>query len=190
MRVLVFAGSIRNGSFNKMLADAAVKALRAAGIETTWADLKDYPMPFYDGDVEAATGLPERAKAFKELLRSHDAFVIASPEYNGSFPALVKNVIDWTSRGEQGDAPLTVYRDKIVAILSTSPGAGGGRRGLEHLRLLFERIRVTVIPEQVSIPRAGEAFDAEGGLAHEEDRQGLDRLVAGLAAALHQRQAA
>jgi len=125
-RVLVFAGSIRADSYHRKLAQAAAAGLRSAGVETTFADLKDYPMPLYDGDVEAAQGLPERAKAFKELLQSHDAFAIASPEYNGSFPALVKNVIDWASRPEPGEKPLAAFRGKTAAILSASPGPGGG----------------------------------------------------------------
>ena len=93
-RILIFAGSTRADSYNRKLARAAVAAVRRAGAETTLADLKDYPMPLYDGDVETAQGPPENARAFKKLLLEHDGFVIASPEYNGSFPALVKNVID------------------------------------------------------------------------------------------------
>src|ERR1051326_1883650 len=140
-KVLVFAGSIRGDSYNRKLALAAAAALRSAGVETTWADLKDYPMPLYDGDVEAVQGLPPSARAFKQLLMDHDAFVIASPEYNGSFPALLKNVIDWTSRAAQpGERPSAVFRGKTAAILSASPGSGGGRRGLRHVRELLEMI--------------------------------------------------
>jgi NAD(P)H-dependent FMN reductase len=186
-KVLVFAGSTRNDSFNRKLGLAVAHALRSAGIETTWADLKDYPMPLYDGDTEAARGLPEHALAFKALLARHEVFVIASPEYNGSFPALIKNVIDWTSRATPGEKPLAAYRGKLAAILSTSPGSGGGRRGLEHLRSLLERIGVTVIPEQLAVPKAAEAFDAEGVLVRPEDREGLDQLVAALAAAMRER---
>src|SRR5690242_1061987 len=126
MRILVFAGSVRSDSYNRKLAKAMAEAFRAAGLETTFADLKDYPMPLYDGDLELAGGLPEKAKAFKELVRAHDAIAIASPEYNGSFPALVKNVIDWISRPEPGEKPLGVLRGKPAAIASTSPGARGG----------------------------------------------------------------
>ena len=93
-RILVFAGSTRNGSFHRKLAQVAAASLEKAGASVTLADLRDYPMPLYDGDIEALQGLPDRAKAFKELLRSHDAFVIASPEYNGSFSAVLKNAIE------------------------------------------------------------------------------------------------
>ncbi|SPE33599.1 NADPH-dependent FMN reductase (modular protein) [Candidatus Sulfopaludibacter sp. SbA6] len=189
-RVLVFAGSIRADSYHRKLAKAAAAALGSAevapcnGVATTYADLKDYPMPLYDGDVEAAQGVPEAAKAFKELLLSHDAFVIASPEYNGSFPALLKNVIDWTSRPEPGEKPLAAFRGKTAAILSTSPGPGGGQRGLRHLRELLEMIGVRVIPAQLTIPRAFESFDAKGALVRPEDRNGLTRVVSDLVLAV------
>jgi NAD(P)H-dependent FMN reductase len=149
----------------------------------TFADLRDYPMPLYDGDQEASEGIPPIAKAFKELLRSHDAFVIASPEYNGSFPALVKNVIDWASRPEPGEKSLEVFRGKTAALVSASPGPGGGVRGLRHLRELLDMIGVNVIPTQVTVSRAGEAFDAEGRLVRPGDVDAIDRLASDLAAA-------
>ncbi len=190
MRALVFAGSIRSDSYHRKLARTAAIALEKAGVEVTLADLKDYPMPLYDGDVEAAQGMPGSAQAFKRLLRDHDAFAIASPEYNGSFPALLKNAIDWTSRPEPGETPLAAFRGKTAAILSTSPGPGGGLRGLRQLRELLEMIGVNVIPAQLAIPRALEAFDAGGGLIRPEDRNALDRLAADLALALREKSAA
>jgi NAD(P)H-dependent FMN reductase len=182
-RILVFAGSIRTGSFNRKLARATAEALKRRDVEVTFADLRDYPMPLYDGDQEASEGIPRIAKAFKELLRSHDAFVIASPEYNGSFPALVKNVIDWASRPEPGEKSLEVFRGKTAALVSASPGPGGGVRGLRHLRELLDMIGVNVIPTQVTVPRAGEAFDAEGRLVRPGDVDAIDRLASDLAAA-------
>src|SRR6476620_8790086 len=98
MRALVFAGSTRKDSLHRKLAASAAAELRRRGFEVTLADLRDYPMPLYDGDLEASEGLPVSAVAFRKLLAGHELLVIASPEYNGSFPALVKNVIDWTSR--------------------------------------------------------------------------------------------
>ena len=183
-KVLVFAGSIRADSYHRKLAQAAAGALQNAGAETTCADLKDYRMPMYDGDVEAAQGMPDTARAFKALLLHHDAFVIASPEYNGSFPALLKNVIDWTSRPDPGETPLAAFRGKTAAILSTSPGPGGGQRGLRQLRELLEMIGVSVIPTQFAIPRASEAFDAQGALTRPEDRNGLARLASDLVEAV------
>jgi chromate reductase, NAD(P)H dehydrogenase (quinone) len=182
-RVLVFAGSIRRDSYNRKLARAAVAALESAGAEATFADLKQYPMPFYDGDVETTQGMPQTAKAFKDMLRGHDAFVIASPEYNGSFPALLKNVIDWTSRPEPGEKPLAVYRGKTAAVLATSPGAGGGQRGLRQLRELLEMIGVNVVA-QLAIPRATEAIESAGTLTRQEDRNALARLAEDLVAVI------
>ena len=186
-RILTFAGSTRADSLHRRLARETAEALRAAGAEATFVDLGDYPMPLYDGDFEAAHGLPPAAKAFKELVRQHDALVIASPEYNGSFTALLKNAVDWISRPEPGEPPLTVFRGKIAAILSASPGPGGGRRGLRHLRELLEMIGVTVIPEQLALARASQAFDTEGKLARPEDVEVIGKIAASLSDALDQR---
>jgi len=159
-------------------------------VEVTFADLADFPMPLYDGDLEAAQGVPLNARQFKELARRHDAWVIASPEYNGSFPALLKNVIDWISRPEAGEAPGAVFRGKTAALLSTSPGPGGGQRGLRHLRELLEMVGVRVTPGQVTIPRAFEAFDGGGKLVRADERRSLQRLVMELAGALEGAKAA
>jgi chromate reductase len=176
-RILVFAGSTRSDSLNRKLARATAEALQRRGLETTLADLRDYPMPIYEGDLEAAEGIPPRPKAFKELLRSHDVFAIASPEYNGSFPALVKNAIDWASRPEPGEKHLEAFRGKTAVLLSASPGPGGGQRGLRHLRELLEMIGVTVLSTQVTVPRAIEAFDADGRLVRPADIDAVARLV-------------
>jgi len=179
-KVLVFAGSIRSDSLHRRLALEAAAELRAAGVETTFADLRDYPMPLYDGDVESVHGLPPNARAFKELVKAHDGMVIASPEYNGSFPALVKNVVDWISRPEDGEPPLAAFVGKKAALLSTSPGPGGGKRGLRHLRELLEMIRVTVVPEQLTVAKAFQAFDSDGHLVRPEDREQLQKVLESL----------
>lgn len=183
-QVLVFAGSTRADSLNKKLARAAAEALERTGVAVTQADLRDYPMPLYEGDLEAASGLPAHAKAFKELLRSDDAFVIASPEYNGSFPALVKNVIDWASRPEPGEKSLAVFRGKTAALVSASPGPGGGVRGLRHLRELLEMIGVTVVATQITVPRAGDAFDSAGRLVRAHDIDAVAKVASDLAVVL------
>jgi len=183
-RILVFAGSTRTDSLNRKLARAAATVLLETGAEVTLADLRDYPMPLYDGDIEASQGLPDNAKTFKELLREHDAFVIASPEYNGFFPALVKNVLDWASRPEPGEGHLAVFRGKTAAILSASPGSGGGQRGLRHLSDLLQTMGVTVIPEQVTLPRASAAFDADSSLVRPETAEALGRQSAALLRAI------
>ena len=189
-KILVLAGSARLDSIHRKLARHAVEALRAAGVEATLADLRDFPMPIYDGDLEAGQGLPTAAKALKELARRHEGFVIASPEYNGSFPALLKNALDWISRPEPGDRPLEVFRGKVAAILSASPGPGGGQRVLRHLRELLEMMSVTVIPEQLSVARANAAFDADGRLVRDEDLEGLQTVAAALAQAVERKQEA
>ena len=175
-RILVFAGSTRTDSHNRKLARTTAEALEQTGVKVTLA--------------EAAGGLPARAKAFKELLRAHDAFVIATPEYNGSFPALVKNVIDWASRPEPGEKHLEVFRGKIAALVSTSPGPGGGQRVLRHLRELLEMIGVTVISAKAAIPKAGGAFDAEGRLVQQADIDAVARVASDLAVTLEVQPAA
>jgi NAD(P)H-dependent FMN reductase len=176
-RVLVFAGSTRTGSFNEKLAALAAGELRNAGLEVTLAHLRDYPMPLYDGDAEAAQGVPESARRFKELVREHDALVVASPEYNGSFPALLKNAIDWISRPAPGEPPLAVFRGKPAALLSASPSPGAGKRVLRHLRELLEMIGMKVAQAQVNVARAPEAFDDAGNLVRPEDRAAVRELV-------------
>jgi chromate reductase, NAD(P)H dehydrogenase (quinone) len=189
-KILVLAGSARLHSIHRKLARQTVEALRDAGVEATLADLRDFPMPLYDGDLEAAEGLPPAATALKELARRHNGFAIASPEYNGSFSALLKNALDWISRPEPGDRPLEVFRGKVAAILSASPGPGGGRRGLRHLRELLEMMSVSVIPRELAIARSSGALDAGGRLTRAEDLSGLQELAAALAQAAAQKEEA
>lgn len=184
MRVLVLAGSTRKESLNRKLAPIVVKALEAAGIDATFADLRDYPMPLSEGDFEAEEGIPLAANQLKQLAKNADAFVIASPEHNGGYPAILKNAIDWISRPAPGERHLEAFAGKTAAILSASPGPGGGRRALRHLRDLLEMMRITVIPQELAIPRANEAFGADGSLVRPEDIEGLQALVDALAGAL------
>lgn len=186
-RVLVLAGSTRKDSNHRKLARLAVEALDAAGADATLADLHDYPMRMYDGDLEVEQGLPEFAKALKELARNSDGFAIASPEYNGGYSAVLKNAIDWISRPEPGDRPLEVFRGRLAAILCASPGPGGGRRELRQLRELLEGIRVTVIPEELAMAGAGDGFDAAGRLVRAEDIAGLRAVADGLVHALERK---
>lgn len=167
-KILAFAGSTRTGSFNKKLIRVAADDARAAGAEVTLIDLRDFPMPLFDGDLEDKEGLPENARKLKELFRAHDGFLIASPEYNSSITAVLKNTLDWVSRTETDDEPaLVAYRGKVVALLATSPGALGGLRGLVHLRAILGNIGVIVLPGQVAVPKAHEAFDDKGALKEE-----------------------
>lgn len=183
-KILVLAGSVRRDSIHRKLARQTVEALRNAGVEATLGDLREFPMPIYDGDLEAGQGMPPAAKALKELARRHAGFAIASPEYNGSFPALLKNALDWISRPAPGERPLEVFRGKVAAILSASPGPGGGNRGLRHLRELLEMMSVRVVPRELAIARSSGAFDAAGRLMRAEDLSGLEELAAALAQAV------
>lgn len=153
-KILAFAGSLRKDSLNKKLALIAVEGASSTGAVVTYIDLKDYPLPLYDGDVEAA-GFPENALKLKALFMEHDALLIASPEYNSAFSAVLKNVIDWVSRkSEESEAPLACFTGKTALILSASPSALGGLRGLVALRLLLSNLKVLVLPEQKGIAKA------------------------------------
>jgi chromate reductase, NAD(P)H dehydrogenase (quinone) len=189
-RILVLTGSARLDSVHRKLARQTVEALQNAGAEATLADLRDFPMPIYDGDLEAGEGIPKAAKELKELARRHDGFAIASPEYNGSFPALLKNALDWMSRPEPGERPLEVFRGKVAALLSASPGPGGGRRGLHQLRELLEMMMVHVVPQELAIARSSAALDAAGHLVRSEDLASLEDLAEALAQAARKEEAA
>ncbi len=180
-KIAAFAGSTRSGSFNKKLIALGADAARAAGAEVTTIDLRDLALPLFDEDLEASGGLPEGAKKFKALLRESDGFMIASPEYNSSITAALKNAIDWASRAESDDEPpLAAYRGKVAVLCSASPGALGGLRGLVHLRAILGNIGVIVLPEQVCISTAHEAFDDAGKLKDERKAKQLASLAKSL----------
>ncbi len=181
-RVLAFAGSLRKDSFNKKLVKIAVEGARSAGAEVTLLDLKDFPMPVYDGDFETAEGLPANAKKLKELFLGHEGLLIASPEYNSSITGALKNAIDWVSRvSSKEEPPLACFNNKVAAILSASPGALGGLRGLVHLRAILGNIGVLVLPGQIAVPKAHEAFDAGGALKDAKQDAVVRKLGAKLA---------
>lgn len=164
-KILAFAGSSRKESLNKKLVRIAALGAQDVGASVTIIDLVDYPMPLFDQDIEHEQGMPENARKFKKLMTEHDAFIIASPEYNSAFSPLLKNVIDWASRAESDDEPpLAAYQGKLAAIMAASPGAFGGLRGLVSLRLLLTNIGITVLPDQQAIPQAFKAFDDDGSL--------------------------
>ena len=182
-KVLVFAGSNRSDSLNRKLAYSAASALNKTGIETTVIDLREFALPIYDGDLESEDGLPLNAKRLKAIAKSHDGFVLSSPEYNGSFPALLKNTLDWISRPEPGEGPLSVFRGKTAAILSASPGPGGGQRCLRQLKELLEMMGMNVAA-QASVPKALSAFSPTGQVVRAETAQALETLAADFAQAI------
>ncbi len=178
-KILVFAGSIRSGSHNARLAAFATKELALAGIDVTRISLEDYPLPLYDGDLEARTGPPENALKLKRMMGAHQGVFIASPEYNASVAPLLKNTIDWISRvRERGEAPLAVFKSRVFALGGASDGAYGAMRSLIALRQVLELgCGALVIPEQVAVMRASEAFDDMDNLKEERSANALKRTL-------------
>ena len=171
-RVLVFAASTRSGSINRRLAALAARAAERRGADVDLLELADLPMPLYDGDLERERGVPETAVALAERLRAADAVLIATPEYNGAFPPLLKNALDWSSRVERG-----LLAGKPVGLMSATPGPGGGRRVLEITRLWMDHLRTDTSAGTFSLPRAPQAFDDHPDLPAPK-RAELDAFVA------------
>jgi len=180
VRVLIFAGSARKGSFNRMLARAAAEAVSAAGGEATLLELGEHPLPLYDGDLEAAEGVPPEAVELHGLFSRHDAFLLASPEYNGFMTPLLKNALDWISRLPDADPSRPCLSGKPAGIMAASPGPGGGIRVLPMLRLYLANLGVTVLARQVSLRHAQKAFDENGILTDEKTRERVAVLAAQL----------
>jgi chromate reductase, NAD(P)H dehydrogenase (quinone) len=183
-RILAFAGSTRAESHNKKLVRIAAAGAAAVGAAVTLLDLRDYPLPLYDGDLEAAEGLPEHGGKLKEIFQAHDGFLLASPEYNSSISGVLKNAIDWISRPVPGEPPLAAFQGKAAALMSASPGRLGGLRGLVHVRSILGNIGVLVIPDQVAVPGAAEAFDEEGRLRDPKQQAAVEALGCRLATLL------
>jgi chromate reductase, NAD(P)H dehydrogenase (quinone) len=176
-KILAFAGSTRTDSYHKKLVKIAANGAKNVGAEVTFIDLRDYPMPLYDGDLEAKEGLPPNALKLKEIFWQHQGFLIASPEYNSSYSGVLKNTIDWLSRPASSDEPgLSCFVGRVAAIMSTSPGALGGLRGLAALRQLLENIQVIVLPTQVAVPKAFEVFNGEGMLSDAKQQASIEKL--------------
>lgn len=184
-KILAFGGSLRSGSFNQKAATLAAEGARAAGGDVTLIALRDYPLPLFDEDLEAAEGMPENARKLKELFLSHDGLLIASPEYNSSMSAALKNAIDWVSRStSENEPPLCAFAGKKAAILAASPGGYGGARGLAALRPLLENIKVSVIEPEVTIPEAHKVINQDGSFSDEAITGKVRDLGAALVAAM------
>ena len=184
-KILAFAGSARSGSFNKKLIKLATNIAQQAGARVTLIDLRDFPMPLYEGDLEAQQGIPAAAIQIREMMLQHQGLLIASPEYNSSIPPLLKNTLDWVSRPYNGHEGLLPYQDKIATLLSASPGNLGGLRGLVHLRAMLENIGVWVLPHQHAIIKAHEAFEENGNLKDARQAQILEKTCRKLVDTLH-----
>jgi chromate reductase, NAD(P)H dehydrogenase (quinone) len=179
-KILAFAGSTRIDSYNKKLVKIAANGAKAAGAEVTYLDLRDLPLPLFDQDLEAEEGLPANAQTLKDLMISHQGLLIASPEYNSSVTAVLKNAIDWASRPAPNEAPLVAFAGKVASIMSASPGALGGLRGLVHLRSILGNIKVLVLPDQIAISKAYEAFNPDGTLKDSKQQESIEKLGDGL----------
>jgi chromate reductase len=175
--VLAFAGSTREASVNKKLVAEAASLARQMKANATVIDLRDYPIPLYDADFEAKEGMPANAKQLRQLMIQSQVILIACPEYNGSLPAVLKNAIDWFSRSEAGGSSRDAFKGKKFAIMSASPGSSGGARALVHLRAIIESIGGTVIPQQIVVPDAYNAFDEQGCLKNKNLKQAMQQLV-------------
>jgi len=165
-RILAFAGSARKASNNKKVLAVAVEGAREAGGEVTLLDLADYPMPIYDGDLEASEGLPENALKLRRLFAEHQGLLLGCPEYNSSVTPLLKNTIDWVSRPTQDEPSLKYIAGKTAALVSTGGGLGG-LRDLFHVRDILMNINVIVLPEQFAVPMGATAFNDDGSLKND-----------------------
>ncbi len=178
-KILVFAGSIRTGSFNARLAALAAKELALAGADVTRISLADYPLPLYDANAESESGPPASAVKLKQMMMLHHGVFIASPEYNASITPLLKNTIDWISRvREEREVALAAFRNRVFALGAASDGNFGGMRSLMALRQVLEiGCGALVIPEQVAVMRAGQAFDDMDNLKDERLSGQLGRVL-------------
>ncbi len=181
IRILVIPGATRTDAFSKKLARAASKLVEQAGSVPTLIDLRDYAMPLYDGDLETKEGLPEGTVRLRGVMKQHDALLFATPEYNSSIPAVLKNTIDWLSRPYAAERGVSVFDNKVAALLSSSPGALGGLRGLVHLRQILMNLGVLVITEQFALGSAGSAFSPDGSLVDAKQSATVQKIAQRLA---------
>jgi NAD(P)H-dependent FMN reductase len=177
-RILAFAGSARRESLNRKFLAFAVEAARELGCEVTLLDLNEYGLPLYHGDLEDRDGLPENAAKLIALIAGHDALLLASPEYNSMLTPLLKNTIDWCSRGDSDP-----FEGRIAAVISASPGPFGGVRSMNQAQQLLLKLGCRVVPGQCVLIRADKAFDGEGRLTDERAQKSVRGLVAELARA-------
>ncbi|NUO76665.1 MAG: NAD(P)H-dependent oxidoreductase [Lysobacter sp.] len=172
-RLLAFAGSLRQASYNRRLIPLLAQGARDAGADVELIELRDYPLPVYDGDIEAA-GMPDNVHRLQALMADCDGLLISTPEYNGSMPALVKNTLDWMSRATQdGRSGTLLFQDKMAGIVSASPGPLGGIRSLLVLRDALSKLGLLVVPQQVAVGAAAERLPETGVLTDERLRNAV-----------------
>lgn len=175
-KILAFAGSLRKDSLNKKAVRVAAEAARQAGAEVNFIDLKDFPVPPYDGDIEASDGLPENAVKLQNLMLENDGFLISSPEYNSGIPGTFKNYIDWTSRPHGDRKAGAVYANKYCSLMTASPGNLGGIRALPNIRTILSSMGVNVLPQDFALAKAAEAFDENGNPKSDFVKTSLEKM--------------
>jgi chromate reductase, NAD(P)H dehydrogenase (quinone) len=186
--ILIFAGSTRINSFNRKLAKEAARLVKDAGARPTYIELQDLNIPMYNADLEGR-GTPRDVIVLKELMHSHPGWIIVSPEYNGSYTALLKNTLDWASspakagpecsedeaaNWKSGTKP---FAGKVIGLLSASPGMMGGLRSLDHLAPLLRNLQCWLAPQHFALGKAGEAFDAQGQLSEDSAKAKVKAVV-------------
>src|SRR5215469_13434054 len=178
LKILIIPGSLRTGSHNARLAAQAAYEFTQAGVDVTLLSLSDFPLPIYDGDLQARSGVPKHAVNLKRMIGSHDGVLLVTPEYNSSVPALLKNTIDWISRVQDPhEARGQVFHDRPFAIAAASGGRLGGTRALAALRLILSACRATVVPSQLALSYADQAYDDMDRLKKEADIEAMKALV-------------
>ena len=178
LKILVIPGSFRTGSLNVKLAAAVVDELVRAEVDVTRLSLVDFPLPIYDGDLETKSGVPKNALNLKRMIGRHDGVLFVTPEYNASLPALLKNAIDWVSRVQDtNETKGQVFRERPFAVAAASAGRLGGARCLAALRLILSACRATVIPNQLALSFADQAYDDMNRLKHPGDIEALKAMV-------------
>jgi chromate reductase, NAD(P)H dehydrogenase (quinone) len=178
LKILVIPGSLRTGSLNARLAAAAAYQFAQAGAEVTRLSLGDFPLPIYDGDLQTKSGVPKNAVNLKRMMSAHHGVLIVTPEYNSSVPPLVKNTIDWVSRVQDAqESRGQIFRQRAFAIAAASEGRLGGTRCLAALRLILSACHATVIPNQLALSFADQAYDDMDRLKHPADIEALNALV-------------
>jgi chromate reductase, NAD(P)H dehydrogenase (quinone) len=177
-KILVIPGSMRTGSLNAKLAATIAHELAQAGAEVTRISLSDFPLPIYDGDLQAKSGVPKNAVNLKRMMGSHHGVLVVTPEYNSSVPALVKNTIDWISRVQDPhETRGQVFRERAFAIAAASGNRLGGSRALAALRLILTACHAMVVPNQLALAFADEAYDDKDRLKHTSDIEALNAMV-------------
>ena len=181
IKILIIPGSLRSGSLNVRLAAVAAEALLRADVGVSRISLGDYPLPIYDGDLEAKSGVPKPAVNLSKMIAAHQGVLIVTPEYNSSPPPLLKNALDWVTRvSEPHERRGEALRGRAIALASASDGRLGGARCLAQLRLMLSGCGAMVIPQQLALSFASDAYDERERLKHPHDSAALDAMVAQL----------